>query len=86
MLMDVAGLLATATLLFTLIGLEVQRAASESGQTSPADHPARTRRPFHRSTPTRPRFLGRTVTRRAVAIMWTMYLLLLVPRVLGLLA
>ncbi|MGX9901857.1 hypothetical protein ACW0JT_22115 [Arthrobacter sp. SA17] len=86
MLMDVAGLLATATLLFTLIALEVRRAASDTGQTSPADQHVRARRPFHRSTPTRPSFLGRTVSRRAVAMMWTMYLLLLVPRVLGLLA
>ena len=36
--------------------------------------------------PTRPRFLGRTVTRSAVAVLWTMYLLLFLPRVLGLLA
>lgn len=86
MLMDVAGLLATAILLFTLVALEVRRGASDLGQTSPADHPVRARRPFHRSTATRPRFLGRTVSRRAVAIMWAMYLLLLVPRVLGLLA
>jgi hypothetical protein len=36
--------------------------------------------------PTRPRFLGRTVTRSVVAVLWTMYLLLFLPRVLGLLA
>lgn len=36
--------------------------------------------------PTRPRFLGRTVTRSAVAVLWTMYLLLFLPRVFGLLA
>ena len=36
--------------------------------------------------PTRPKFLGRTVTRSAVAVLWTMYLLLFLPRVLGLLA
>ena len=36
--------------------------------------------------PSRPRVLGRTMSRWAVAIMWTMFLLLLVPRVLGLLS
>jgi hypothetical protein len=40
----------------------------------------------HTGQPTRPRFLGRTVTRSAVAVLWTMYLLLFLPRVLGLLA
>ena len=36
--------------------------------------------------PTRPRLLGRTVSRGVVAVMWAMYLVLFVPRVLGLLA
>ena len=36
--------------------------------------------------PTRQRLLRRTVSRWAVAVMWAMYLLLFVPRVLGLLA
>ncbi len=35
--------------------------------------------------PTRLRLLGRTVSPRVVAVMWTMYLLLFLPRVLGLL-
>ena len=34
---------------------------------------------------TRPRLLGRTVSPKAVAVMWTTYLLLFLPRVLGLL-
>jgi hypothetical protein len=67
-LIDLAGLLATAALLVTLVALEVQRAGPDTGQ------------------PTRPRLLGRTVSRRVVAVMWAMYLLLVVPRVLGLLA
>lgn len=66
MLIDLAGLLAAAALLVTLIALEVRRAGPNTGQ------PAR-------------RLLGRTVSRRAVAVMWTMYLLLFLPRVLGLL-
>lgn len=33
----------------------------------------------------RPRILGRTVGPRAVAAMWVMYLILFLPRVLGLL-
>lgn len=36
--------------------------------------------------PARPRLLGRTVSSRVVAVMWAMYLLLFLPRVLGLLA
>lgn len=35
--------------------------------------------------PTRPRLLGLTVSRRVVGVMWVVYLLLFVPRVLGLL-
>jgi len=68
MLIDLAGLIATAVLLVTLVALEVRRAGPDTGQ------------------PTRPRFLGRTVSRRVVAVMWTAYLLLFLPRVLGLLA
>ncbi|MBT2551787.1 hypothetical protein [Arthrobacter sp. ISL-5] len=68
MLIDLAGLLATAVLLVTLVALEVRRAAPDTGQ------------------PTRPKHLGRTVSRRVVAVMWTIYLLLFLPRVLGLLA
>ena len=67
-MIDLAGLLATAVLLVTLVALEVRRAGADTGP------------------PTRPRFLGRTVTRSVVAVLWTMYLLLFLPRVLGLLA
>ena len=35
--------------------------------------------------PTRHRLLSRTASRRLVAVMWVMYLLLFLPRVLGLL-
>lgn len=67
-MIDLAGLLAAAALLVTLVALEVRRAGADTGQ------------------PTRPKFLGRTVSRRVVAVMWTMYVLLFLPRVLGLLA
>jgi hypothetical protein len=67
MLIDLAGLLATAALLVTLVALEVRRAGPDSGQS------------------TRPRLFGLTMSRRVVAVMWTMYLLLILPRVLGLL-
>ncbi len=67
-MIDLAGLLATAALLVTLVTLEVRRAGPDTGQ------------------PSRPRLLGRTVSRGVVAVMWTMYLLLFLPRVLGLLA
>ena len=67
MLIDVAGLLAAAALLFTLVALDVRRTASDTGQ------------------PARQRILGRTLSRGVVAAMWAMYLLLFLPRVLGLL-
>ena len=67
-MIELAGLLATAALLATLVGLEVRRAGPETGQ------------------PTRPRLLGRTVSRGVVAVMWAMYAILFLPRVLGLLA
>ena len=35
---------------------------------------------------TRPRLLGLTLSPRVVAVMWAMYLILFLPRVLGLLA
>jgi hypothetical protein len=66
-MIDIAGLLAAAVLLVTLVALEVRRAGPETGQ------------------PTRPKLLGRTVSHRALALMWTLYLLLFLPRVLGLL-
>lgn len=67
-MIDLAGLIAAAALLVTLVALEVRRAGAHTGQ------------------PTRPRVLGRTVSRKVVAVMWTMYLVLFLPRVLGLLA
>ena len=67
-MIDLAGLLATAALLVTLVALEVRQAGADTGQ------------------PTRPRLLGLTLSPRVVAVMWAMYLILFLPRVLGLLA
>ena len=67
-MIELAGLIAAAALLVTLVALEVRRAGPDTGQ------------------PARPKLLGLTVSRRVVAVMWTMYLVLFVPRVLGLLA
>ena len=67
-MIELAGLIVTAALLATLVGLEVRRAGPDTGQ------------------PARPNLLGLTVSRRVVAVMWTMYLVLFLPRVLGLLA
>ena len=67
-MIELAGLIAAAALLVTLVALEVRRAGADTGQ------------------PTRPKLLGLTVSRRVVAVMWTMYVLLFLPRVLGLLA
>ena len=67
-MIDLAGLLATAALLVTLVGLEVRRAGPDTGQ------------------PARPKLLGLTISPRVVAVIWTMYLVLFLPRVLGLLA
>jgi pyruvate/2-oxoacid:ferredoxin oxidoreductase alpha subunit len=66
-MIDLAGLLAAAALLATLVALEVRRAGPDTGQ------------------PTRPVLFGLTVSRRAVAVMWMVYVLLFLPRVLGLL-
>ncbi|MET3204901.1 UNVERIFIED_ORG: hypothetical protein ABIB21_001695 [Arthrobacter sp. UYEF13] len=66
-MINLAGLLATAALLITLTALEVRRAGPDAGQ------------------PTRLRLLGLTVSRRVVAVMWVAYVLLVLPRVLGLL-
>lgn len=68
MLINLAGLLAAAVLLVTLVALEVRRAGSDAGQL------------------TAPRVFGLTVSRKVVAVMWAVYLLLFLPRVLGLLA
>jgi len=67
MMIELAGLLATAALLLTLITLEVRRTEPDTGQ------------------PTRRRLLSPTVNRAVLALMWAMYLLLFLPRVLGLL-
>ena len=67
-MIELAGLIAAAALLVTLVALEVRRAGPDTGQ------------------PARPKLLGRTVSRGVVAVMWAMYLVLFVPRVLGLLA
>ena len=66
-MIDLAGLLAAAALLITLVTLEIRRAGPDAGQ------------------PGHGRHLGRTVSRKVVAVMWTMYLVLFLPRVLGLL-
>jgi hypothetical protein len=72
-LIELAGLLAAAALLVTLIALEVRRAGPNTvGPNS--------------GQPPRQRLLGRTVSRGAVAVMWMMYFVLFIPRVLGLLA
>lgn len=68
MLIDLAGLLAAAALLVTLVALEVRRAGPDAAR------------------PSRQWLLGRTLSRGVVAVMWTMYLLLFLPRVLGLLS
>ncbi|MBT2547041.1 hypothetical protein [Arthrobacter sp. ISL-65] len=68
MIIELAGLLAAAGLLMTLVALEVRRTVPDTGQ------------------PTRKGLLSRRVSRWAVAAMWTMYLFLFLPRVLGLLA
>ena len=67
-LIDLAGLIAAAILLVTLIALDIRRAGADTGP------------------PPRPRFLGRTLHRGAVVLMGTLYVLLFLPRVLGLLA
>ncbi|CAN7398275.1 hypothetical protein LJR013_002487 [Pseudarthrobacter oxydans] len=64
---DLAGLLGAAALLFTLVALEVGRTQPGTGQ------------------PARPRIFGRTVGPRVVAAMWVVYVILFLPRVLGLL-
>jgi hypothetical protein len=121
MIIDVAGLLATAVLLFTLVALEFRRVGPDGGLPSAADRPParHAARPgvLPRLAPgdVLPRFaavagvrrhdgrhqspyvqgtrsaggmlidLAGTVSRRGVAVMWIMYLLLVLPRVMGLL-
>ncbi|BCW67539.1 hypothetical protein NicSoilB4_23020 [Arthrobacter sp. NicSoilB4] len=67
-MIELAGLIAAAALLATLVGLEVRRSGVDTGQ------------------PARPKLLGLTISPRVVAVMWAMYALLFLPRVLGLLA
>jgi hypothetical protein len=67
-MIDLAGLIAAAALLVTLVALEVRRAGPDAGQ------------------PARPALLGRTVSPRVVAVLWALYLVFFLPRVLGLLA
>ena len=121
MIIDVAGLLATAILLFTLVALEFRRVGPDSGPRSAGDRPParHAARPgvLPRLAPgdVLPRFaavagvrrrdgrhqlpyvqgartaggvlidLAGTVSRRGVAIMWIMYALLVLPRVVELL-
>ncbi|MBT2567557.1 hypothetical protein J7I84_13790 [Arthrobacter sp. ISL-85] len=67
-MIDLAGLLAAAVLLITLVALEVRHVGP-----TPAQHSS-------------PRPSGRaTNIRVAVAVMWLLFVILLFPRVLGLL-
>lgn len=67
-MIDIAGLVAAAVLLVTLIGLEVRHTGSASGQ------------------PASLRLFSRAVNIRiAVGAMWLLLVILLFPRVLGLL-
>ncbi|WP_457973275.1 hypothetical protein [Arthrobacter sp. D1-17] len=77
-LIDLAGLLAAAALLITLIALEVRRAGANTAGANTAG--------ANTGQPPRQRLLGRTVSRGVVAVMWVMYFVLFMPRVLGLLA
>lgn len=71
-MMELAGVLAAAVLLVTLVTLEVRRLGAETG-------PAM-------GQPTGPAVQNRARnTRIAVGVMWAAFLLLLLPRVLGLL-
>jgi len=63
MIINIAGLLAAAALLVTLVTLEVRHAGPATGQTA------------------RPRLLSG----RAVAVIWAIYLILFLPRLLELL-
>lgn len=70
-MIDLAGLLAIAALLIT-IALLVTLVALEIRRAGPdAERPTR--------------LLGLTMSRRVVGVMWAMYLVLFLPRVMGLL-
>jgi hypothetical protein len=79
MVIELAGLLAAAALLLTLITLEFRRAEPDTGQ------PTDTVQTTDTAQPARRRLLNPTVNRGILAVMWAMYLLLFLPRVLGLL-
>ena len=67
-MIDIAGLLAAAILLVTLVALEVRHAGPNTG------------------TPVQSTILGRRLNMTAVvAVIWVLFLVLLFPRVLGLL-
>lgn len=67
-MIEIAGLVAAALLLATLVALEVRHAGPNAAQ------------------PVHPTILGWTVDMRiVVAVMWVLFLVLLFPRVLGLL-
>jgi hypothetical protein len=72
-MIDLTGLLAIAALLITL-ALLVTLVALEIRRSGPGTEQS-----------TRPRLLGLAISRRVVGAMWVMYLLLFVPRVVGLL-
>ncbi|WP_077490255.1 hypothetical protein [Sinomonas mesophila] len=76
-MIDLAGLLVAAALLITLVAIEVQRAGADSAGSDSAGPDT--------GRPTRARLLSRTASRSIVAVLWAMCLLLVLPRVLGLL-
>jgi hypothetical protein len=78
-MIDLAGLIATAALLLTLIALEVRHARADTGQ------PIHTGQSTHTGQSERHRLLSPAVSRGILALLWAMYLLLFLPRLLGLL-
>ena len=79
-MMDLAGVLAAAVLLVTLVTLEVRRLGPDTGPTTGTTTGVNT------GQPTGPRLENRArTTRIVVGVMWASLLLLLLPRVLGLL-
>ena len=79
-MMDLAGVLAAAVLLITLVTLEVRRLGPGRSTTAPSTgsstgHPAAAPVPHSQSRN----------SRIVVGVMWAAFLLLLFPRVLGLL-
>jgi hypothetical protein len=75
-MMDLAGVLAAAVLLVTLVTLEVRRLGPDTGPTTGVNT----------GQPTGPMLQNRARNSRIiVGVMWAAFLLLLLPRVLGLL-